>query len=200
MLRLVDRWSAHVADRAVLLIRRFCLLGRYHWVYWLAWALFLRMGSLSVLVLLRVTLPRLARVPGRLVTSDRDGRSYFHLYRISYRREMLLDLQALDLRRGNRVAAVLLNHFLLHGEWNGLWRRRHFGDDRPIQRAIRRFRHVHRRCSGADDALCLWRHDNTICGHVCDSELLRIDWNGRVANRLGSGKRALRHRCNRPQR
>src|SRR5260370_18337498 len=114
MLRLADRWSAHVADRAVLVVRRLCQLGRYHWVYWLAWALFLRMGSLSALVLLRVTLPRLTRVPGRLVTSHRDGRSYLY-YRTSCRREMLLDLQALDLRSRNRMAAVLLNHFLLHG-------------------------------------------------------------------------------------
>src|SRR5713226_10482798 len=144
------------------------------------------MGSLSVLVLLLVTLPRQAWVCARLVTAYRDGRSYrlcllgrylarlalvcarlvtahcdgrsYLHYRSSCLREMLLDLLALDLSRGNGAATVLLNDFLLHGEGNGLRRRRRFGDDCPIQRAIRRFRHVHRRCSGANHALCLWLH------------------------------------------
>src|SRR5260370_42250832 len=98
------------------------------------------MGSLRMLVLLRVTLARLTRVSARLATAHCDRRSYFHLYRISYWREMLLDLQTLDLRRGNRMAAVLLNHLLLHGEWNGLWRRGHFRADRPLHRAIWRVR------------------------------------------------------------
>src|SRR5260370_23135941 len=149
------------------------------------------MGSLRMLVLLRVILPRLARVCAHLVAAHCDRRSYFHLYRISYWREMLLDLQRLDLRRGNRMAAVLLNHLLLHGEWNGLWRRGHFGDDRPIQRAIWRFRNVHCRCTGADDALWLWRHDHVICGYLGDSELLRVHLNRRFSNRLGRRNLAL---------
>src|SRR5260370_21551898 len=154
MLRLADRWSAHVADRAVLLIRRLCQLGRFHWACWLPRVLLFRMGGFRVLVLLRVTLLGLARFCACLVTAHCDGRSYLY-YRSWRRREMLLDLLALDLSGGNRMSAVLLDHFLLHGEWNGLRRRGYFGNDCPIQSAIRRSRHVHRRGSGARDALCL---------------------------------------------
>ena len=96
-LRLVDRWSTHVADGAVLLIRRLCLLGRYHCAYRLAWGLLFRMGSLSVLVLPGVTLARVAWVCACLVTAHCDLRSYLH-YRPNCLREMLLDLLALDLR------------------------------------------------------------------------------------------------------
>jgi len=115
ILRRLCRSRGNFTDRCVLRSRRFRPRRRNRGARWLAWACVSRAANLSLLILLRVILSRLAWVSDCLVAAYSRRRSYSHWCRTGWR-EMLFDLLALDLGWGNRAPAVCLNDLLLHGE------------------------------------------------------------------------------------